>query len=315
MRPRRQGGAYRSPGGNQGRRRDPAIFARIVLATDLSPAWNEIAACGGELRALGCSLAILTHVITPDFFTGAGEKAPPRAAPALAAQREQLTAQGLQVIVETPIGLPASSLNQVAQKYDASLVVMGSHGKSLWREGVLGSFSSAVLHHAQYPLLILPVRVPVGGHQESSLWRCSELLRHLLFPTDFSATAAEALCCLELLAPRGVLQVTLLHALLVPPGEFYEARLPETLESAARNSLEILQGRVEAAGVPLVDTRLASGHPVSVILDVLTTLDISLIVMGTQGKGFIKEIFLGSVAHNITRVAPCPVLLFPPLQR
>jgi nucleotide-binding universal stress UspA family protein len=64
-----------------------------------------------------------------------------------------------------------------------------------------------------------------------------------------------------------------------------------------------------------VDARLAAGHPISVILDLLRTQDVSLIVLGTQGKGFIAEIFLGSVAHNVTRVAPCPVLLIPPLNR
>jgi nucleotide-binding universal stress UspA family protein len=37
--------------------------------------------------------------------------------------------------------------------------------------------------------------------------------------------------------------------------------------------------------------------------------------MGTQGKGFIKELFLGSVAHNVARLAPCPVLLVPPATR
>lgn len=267
------------------------------------------------MQTLGCSLTILTHVITPNFFTGADAGIRSRTEPALAAQRRQLAAQGLEVIVETPIGLPGFSLHEVARKYDASLIIMGSHGKSLWREGVLGSFSSAVLHNAQYPLLILPVRVAAGEQQESSIWQCSELLRHLLFPTDFSATAAQALCCLELLASKGVDRVTLMHALQVPPGEFYEAGLSETLEAAARNSLEVLQGRLEAAGVDRVETRLAYGHPVAVILELLRTLDISLIVMGTQGKGFIQEIFLGSVAHNISRVAPCPVLLIPPLSR
>jgi nucleotide-binding universal stress UspA family protein len=37
--------------------------------------------------------------------------------------------------------------------------------------------------------------------------------------------------------------------------------------------------------------------------------------MGTQGKGFIQELFLGSVAHNVSRLAPCPVLLILPKKR
>ena len=292
-----------------------AIFARVVLATDLTPSCDEIVACGGELKRLGCSQAILTHVITTNLFTAPGEGRRPQAASSMAAQRRQLVAQGLEVVSETPVGLPAASLNGVARKYDASLIILGSHGKSRWREGVLGSFSSAVLHNAQFPLLVFPVRVLQDGQPASCLWRCTDLLRHLLLPTDFSAIAAEALCYLELLAPKGVTRVTLLHALKPSALELLGPRRREGAEVAARNSLEVLQGRLEAAGVPQVQTRLAAGHPVAVILDFLHEADVSLVVLGTQGKGFIGEIFLGSVAHNISRLIPCPILLIPPLTR
>jgi nucleotide-binding universal stress UspA family protein len=295
--------------------RGSAIFGKVVLATDLSPAWDEIASCGGEIRNLGGSLVILTHVITPNFFTVSQEDLRRQAEPRLAQQRRQLEAQGLSVLVETPIGLPASSLNEVARKHDASLVVIGSHGKSRWREGVLGCFSSAVCHQARFPLLVLPVRVAAGGDRATCLWRCSDLLSHLLLPTDFSQPAAQALVYVELLVPKGVARVTLMHALQVPPLEFSEPGLPERMEATARNSMEILRERLEAAGVPLVHSRLSVGHPISAILGLLQTEDISLIVLGTQGRGFIAEIFLGSVAHNITRVAPCPILLIPPMAR
>ena len=203
----------------------------------------------------------------------------------------------------------------MAQKHGASLVVLGTHGKSLWREGVLGSFSSAVLHRARYPVLLLPVRVPPERREPHSLWQCTELLRHVLFPTDFSEIAAEALVALELLARRGVARATLLHALEVHMGELYAPDLQVAPEAPEYNSLEILKNRLEAAGVPQVETRVLPGHPFSVILDAVRRLDISLIVMGTQGRGFIEELFLGSVAHNISRVAACPVLLIPWLKR
>jgi nucleotide-binding universal stress UspA family protein len=290
------------------------IFDRVVMATDLSPAWDQIVACGAELRQMGCSGVILAYVITPNFFGGSGESMPPPAASRLAAQRQCLIDQGLEVIIETPIGLPGRSLNGVAQKYGASLIVIGSHGKSRWREGVLGTISGAVLHNIQFPLLVLPVRV-VGGQEPDCLWHCTELFNHLLFPTDFSQNAAEAMCYLELLAPRGVKRVTLLHALMTTPGTLNEPQNSTEAAAVARNFLDLLQGRLEAAGVPEVQTRMVMGHPVPAILKFLQTSDISLIVLGTQGKGFIAEIFLGSVAHNISRFAPCPILLIPPADR
>ena len=30
------------------------IFDRVVMATDLSPTWDQIVACGGELLEFGC---------------------------------------------------------------------------------------------------------------------------------------------------------------------------------------------------------------------------------------------------------------------
>jgi nucleotide-binding universal stress UspA family protein len=290
------------------------IFDRVVMATDLTPAWDQIVSCGGELLKLGGGRVILTYVITPNLFGGPGEGLPPQAASCLAAQRRALSDQGLQVIIETPIGLPGFSLNEVAQKYDASLVIIGSHGRSRWREGVLGTFSGAVLHNIQFPLLVLPVMVE-GGQEPSCRWHAAELLDHLLFPTDFSQTAAEAMCYLELLAPRGVKRVTLLHALQTAPGKAPEPQADAEATAVARNFLDLLQGRLEAAGVPEVQTRVAVGHPVAVILEVLKTTDISMILLGTLGKGFIAEISVGSVAHNISRFAPCPILLIPPADR
>ena len=269
------------------------IFDRVVMATDLSPTWDQIVACGGELRSLGCVAVILTYVITPNFFGGPGESLPPPTASRLAAQRQVLADQGLEVIIETPIGLPGRSLNGVAQKYGASLIIIGSHGKSRWREGVLGTFSGAVLHNIRFPLLLLPVRV-AAGQIPNCPWHCAELLSHLLFPTDFSQTAAEAMC------------------FLTTPGKSGEPEDATEAAAVARNFLDLLQGRLEAAGVLDVETRMAAGHPVSVILEVLKTTDISLVLLGTQGKGFIAEISVGSVAHNISRIVPCPILLIPP---
>ena len=80
---------------------------------------------------------------------------------------------------------------------------------------------------------------------------------------------------------------------------------------AARDLLGQWQQRLLKTGIPVVNERLDSGHPIPAILEVLKTQDISMIVMGTQGKEFVKEIFLGSVAHTVAGLAPCPVLLIP----
>jgi nucleotide-binding universal stress UspA family protein len=291
------------------------MFKTIVLATDLSPAWDDILACAGEFKALGCSRVILTHVISVKFLAGMEGMLLAAARPKLEAQQQQLEAQGLQVTVETPVGLPADSLNDVACRYGADLIVVGSHGQSLWREEVLGCFTCAVLHHALYPVFLLNVRLKTAGQPGSCQISRTELLRHVLFPTDFSEISSRALTYVQRLAAKGIGQVTLLNALDVPGHAAYPEGYQEIAAGAARDLLDRWKQRLLQAGVPLVNDRFDPGHPIPAILQALESQDVSLIVMGTQGKGFITELFLGSVAHNISRLATCPVLLIPPESR
>jgi nucleotide-binding universal stress UspA family protein len=291
------------------------MFKTIVLATDLSPAWDEIIACAGEFKALGCKQVILTYVISVKFMVGMEGILQSSARPKLEAQQQQLAAQGLQVTLEIPMGLPADSLNDIACRHGADLIVVGSHGQSLWREGVLGCFTCAVLHNVQYPVLLLNVRLKMPGQPGSCEISRAKILRHVLLPTDFSEISFRALEYVERLAAKGLEQVTVLNALDVPGGEAYPPGYQDMAEVKARDSLEAWTVRLQGAELPLVNPIFDPGHPLPAIIQVLKSQDISLIVMGTQGKGFIKEIFLGSVAHNVSRMAPCPVLLIPPASR
>jgi len=288
------------------------MFEKIVLATDLSPAWDEIVACTGEFKALGVQEIILVHVVSVKFLGGLEGKVRAEAEPRLQAQAQRLAAQGFTVCQEIPSGLPAYAINDAARRYCADLMVVGPQKTSRLREGVLGSVAGAVLHHAEFPVLFLKAGIKEGMPEGSCRIQATELLRHILFPADFSKTAERACTYVERLAARKASQVTLLHALDVPGGDEYPPGFQETAEARARESLVAWQERLKQAGLPRVDSVFDPGHPLPAILEALKTQDISLIIMGTQGKGFIKELFLGSVAHNVARLAPCPVLLIPP---
>jgi len=192
---------------------------------------------------------------------------------------------------------------------------LGSHGTALWREAVLGCFTCAVVYHARYPTLLVNVRVKQEREADPCRLHCGSLLRHVLFPTDFSEIGQRAGEFVELLATKGIGQVTLLNTLDVPGHEAYPEGYQEIAEGAARDLLAQWKQRLLKAGVPIVHDRFDPGHPLPAILQALESQEISLIVMGTQGRGFITELFLGSVAHNVSRLATCPVLLIPPASR
>jgi nucleotide-binding universal stress UspA family protein len=286
------------------------MFEKIVLATDLSAEWDQIVACASEFRGLGCRQAILTHVIVTRGLVGSDVEARLQSRQKLDEQKKRLEADGFEVILETPVGLPAFSLNEVARRHCVSLIVVGSHGKSAWREALLGSVSNALLHHARFPILLINVKrlQETEGGMRCQL-RTTNLLRHVLFPTDFSMVATGAATYIEQVASRGLSEVTSLHAL-----EVLDSHPPAVLEparAAARGSLDSLENRFKTAGVRRVHSRLYIGHPIPMILEALKTGDYSLVVMGTQGKSLLADILLGSVAYNIARLASTPVLLIP----
>ncbi|MGQ9921809.1 MAG: universal stress protein [Desulfobacca sp.] len=291
------------------------MFKRIILATDLSPAWDEIISCAGEFKALGCTDIILTHVITVLFLSGMEGAPQAEAREKLAAQKARLEAQGFAVGIEIPTGLPAHSLNEVARCCGADLIVLGSHGRALWREAVLGSVSAAVLHHLEYPTLLLNVQLNESQPAGTCRLKTTAMLRHILYPTDFSSISERVGDYLSRLAPLGTSQVTVLHALDLPVSELNPPGYQESAAARAQDALQAVTQHLQAAGIPKVTPVLAPGHPLPAILRLLASTDISLIIMGTQGRGFLKEIFLGSVAHNVSRLAPCPVLFIPPASR
>jgi len=291
------------------------MFEKIVLCTDLSPAWDDIIACAHELKALGCQEVVLVHVITVKFLGGFEEKLRAEAEPLLQAQAEKLAAQGLRVRRLLLSGLPAYTINEAALSHEAHLIVVGPQKTSRWQERLLGSVATALLHHLELPLLFIKTGIKEGLPPGTCRLQATEMLRHILFPTDFSPIAEEACLKLEGLASRGITRVTLLHALNVPGGETYPPGFQEMAEAQAHASLAALEKRLLGAGIPEVTSIFDPGHPLPAILKVLSTQDISLVCLGSQGKGFIRELFLGSVAHNVARLAPCPVLLIPPAAR
>ncbi len=59
-----------------------------------------------------------------------------------------------------------------------------------------------------------------------------------------------------------------------------------------------------------------TGHPVEEILNVADEEACDIIILGSHGKGFMKQTFLGSVSHAVLERSRKPVLIIPlPLQR
>ena len=57
---------------------------------------------------------------------------------------------------------------------------------------------------------------------------------------------------------------------------------------------------------------IVTGHPVVEILKVVESEDIDLIIMGTHGRSRMEHVIFGSVAENVVKKSPVPVLTINP---
>ena len=144
------------------------------------------------------------------------------------------------------------------------------------------------------------------------------MYRRILWPTDFSGLAKAALPHGVKLAAPARAELVLLHVLTRPVAyagpEFpvgLWGRLQEANRAAAREELRKIAAGLKGSGVR-VHTVLAEGVPFDQILRVAKGLRCDLIVIATHGRTGLPHVIMGSVAENVIRRAPCPVLTVRP---
>jgi nucleotide-binding universal stress UspA family protein len=68
----------------------------------------------------------------------------------------------LDITTEVVNGSPQRVLVEKAQKWEADLIVVGSHGYGFWSRALLGSVSNSVIHHAPCSVLVVRTAKDAG---------------------------------------------------------------------------------------------------------------------------------------------------------
>jgi universal stress protein A len=165
----------------------------------------------------------------------------------------------------------------------------------------------------------------------------SKTFNTILVPVDFSSYSTEALLCASSIAERFSASLLVMHviakevrtyetprhlehqgmphqvfALLGPFSERLEEPTEMTdtvtvdLREQAHAALQQFLPR-QLAGHPL-ELRVEVGRPFERILETAQRDNVDLIVMGTHGRTGLAHVMLGSVAEQVVRMAPCPVM-------
>jgi nucleotide-binding universal stress UspA family protein len=142
-------------------------------------------------------------------------------------------------------------------------------------------------------------------------WSSMDSFERILVGTDGSAHA-------EVAVTRAVALAKLLSKPLVAiyvvdpvsframPPESFLADMSSILRKEANDILAGIKNRGKAEGL-VVETVVREGRPAEELCAAATAKD--LIVVATHGRRGLGRILLGSVAENVVRHAPCPVLV------
>ena len=138
-------------------------------------------------------------------------------------------------------------------------------------------------------------------------------LKNILFTTDFSPAADAAAPFAMQIARNYGAKVVGIH---VSPFDNYTAAAPEAwaamAEAAEREAKENAQRLNEQLAGIEHEVVIGEGNIWEVISNLIKEKEIDLIVLGTRGRTGIGKALLGSVAEQILRQAPCPVLTVGP---
>jgi len=289
------------------------MFRNVLVASDLSPASDHFIGCLHGLRPLGTERIVLTHALGIRHLEELQYQLAPRAEPKLCEQKRVLEQQGFHVETVIAPGIPSWEINRVAKEKQASMIVVGSHGATLSRNVLLGSVVLEVAHHAEVPVFVAQLKITDEAKQRCEVI-CADFNKHVLFSTDFSDIAERAFSYVEQIVRSGNRHVTLLH---VQDKSRIYGHLKDKLEEfnrIDRERLERMECRLKELGAADVTIEIPYGYPKQQIAQFAEQGRYSLVVMGTQGRGYFGELFMGSVALHVARRTVVPTLLIPPLQ-
>jgi nucleotide-binding universal stress UspA family protein len=148
-------------------------------------------------------------------------------------------------------------------------------------------------------------------------------MKKILFPTDFSESAHNAFSYTLRIADKWGASITVLHVFQKP--EIRSLYVPKALEdfyksydlqqfANFKDKIPVLNNLAEEKGYGHISINYAlkeGDNEVDLIISFAESEGFDQIIMGTTGAGFLKEVFLGSIAGEVLENASCPVLAVP----
>jgi nucleotide-binding universal stress UspA family protein len=286
------------------------MFEKVLVALDFSPHSQKILDHIDEIP--GIQEVMLLHVVDASHPSRKGWTHGPHIENAkilMAEKKKALEKLGLHVRITVDVlvnvitqGNISLAILEAAETEKVSLIIMGARGINPIRELLLGGVSSSVLRHARTNVLVMHFSPEPENIDLASCASHPPYFSKLLLPTDFSASAGDALALIETIP--AIKEIVLLHVVS------HSESQPEIAVSVkdAEIRLSAMKQELEARGIA-VTIHLRVGDPTEMILSVADEEKVSLIAMSAYGKDWLHEMLLGSTTFTVVRRTQRPVLV------
>jgi nucleotide-binding universal stress UspA family protein len=145
-----------------------------------------------------------------------------------------------------------------------------------------------------------------------------EKVNKILFPCDLTENSSKILPYLLSMAEKFNSQIYVLHVVqdlqrwgnVFIPHSSTEVYQKEALQGAEKAMDRVCEEQFRSC--PNFQRMIVSGDPASKILEIIVSEGIDMVVMGTHGRKGLEHVIMGSVADNVVKKSPVPVLVVNP---
>ena len=274
-----------------------STFAKVLLATDLTPQSDNLTECLFSLCPDTETEVVLAHVFDDDDDADPDGSNYKKVNSRLEGYKNDLEQAGYEeVTVVTPVGdEPFEAICDAGEEHEADLLMVASHGKGFLKSTIMGSTTFDLARATTLPLFI----------SKEDNKDASKLLDTILIPTDFSQ---KSLDCLNVV--RG-LREYIGNVIFVHVIERYRSK--EEYKEKYGNAKLFLQELVDELKIFGIraDYHIGRGAASKEIVHVSRQEHASLIIIAKTGAGLVKGLVMGSTAQNVVLNSTCGILLLP----
>jgi nucleotide-binding universal stress UspA family protein len=281
------------------------MFKTVLVPTDFSDYAEKALEYVISLKDVGVEKVVLLHAMQTVEEYPVMKKHQKKVEGWLAKSADLLKEHGFEVETRVETGTAYRVILKVAEETRASMIVIGCHGEGL-QGVVVGSVADRVTRESEIPVMLVKFLVTEEGDIHKLEKVTAESFHKVLYPTDFSLCSTHTLEYVREFRKVGCKEVVIVSIIDTRP---HRARFDaDQAQRETEKRLEVIRKELEERGLKAT-VIVRQGTPLEKLLDIAKEEDISMICIGSTGKGFFKEMMVGSVSDSIVRKAKCPVLV------